>query len=70
MADLTYTIEIMVLPEEMDEDVKEEILASAEPHDNDGGLRRYLGGHVNDAEEYLGSLLPDGFLVKISEVRP
>lgn len=66
--DLSYVINIRIDTESMDEGDKEEILASAEPTDNDGGLRRYLGDRLNDTEDYFNSLLPEGISAKISEV--
>lgn len=66
---LIYRIEIRVLPDELDPDTKDEILEAASDHDEDAGLRRYLGDFLNDAEDELNSALPEGFWVKIKEVR-
>ena len=58
---------IITAPDELDEDTVEEIAEVAQSHDEDGGVRRWLGDKINAAEDALDEQLPEGWIASIRE---
>ncbi len=63
--DVLYTLRVRV-PDDIEPEVHDEMLAAATETDDDDGLLRWLGDKTNDAEDHLNSLLPEGFYCKLT----